>query len=67
MAKQLNDDFEATLLNTIKGDGEVKYFTPEEINRSAERYAQFAEESEMEDRLRKAQAMSESSRIYLTF
>ena len=67
MAKQLDDDFETTLLNEIKCAGVVKYFTQEEIKKSAERYAQFAEESEMKDRLRKAKAMSESSRIYLTF
>ena len=67
MEKQIDDAFEATLLNAIQGEGEIKYFTSEEIKSSAERYAKFTEESEMKDQLHRAKAMAESSRIYLTF
>jgi hypothetical protein len=67
MAEQLNADFETSLLNAIRREGKIKYFSPEKIKESAERYVAFAEENEMKERLRKAQAMSESSRIFLTF
>jgi len=54
MAKQLNEDLSASLLDAIRGDGEIKYFSQEEINKTAERYSKFAEENEMKERLRKA-------------
>ena len=67
MAKQLDEDLGTSLLEAIKGDEEEKCFSQEKIRKSAARYAKFAEESEMKERLRKAQALSGSSRIYLTF
>ena len=65
MAK-LNYDA-SSLLAAITGEGNSVVFTEEEVCESRARYAAACEKSEIEERIRRAQAIEKSSRIYLTF
>jgi hypothetical protein len=63
---ELNIERANSLLEAVEQKGGVATFSQKEIEEGRKRYLASSEKSEIEERFRRAKALEESSRIFLT-